>query len=255
MGDFYLTLPSNSSMSQYPDNHGGHFYTKLPQSIDLSAMVYEVGLAEIQYSNTYANVLTDEAWLIYEADKYKGMQLVHVPEGLYSSAESLIDCLNELIRKSFSPMGTKDPKIKFFYNKSTKRATLKIYKKDHQIQLNPFLAQTLALTEDTMIGPGRFDGSNIMDVNKDSYAMYVYCDLVTHRPVGDTMVPLLRVVPTSSKSKDVVYKIFEKPHYQAIGKQQFDTVEILLSTDSGKIPSFASGKTVVTLHIRPRKYT
>ena len=255
MSDFYLTLPSNNSMSQYPDNHGGHFYTKLPQSIDLSAMPYEVGLAEIQYSNTYANVKRDEAWLIYEADKYKGMQLVHVPEGLYSTAETLIESLNDLIRKSFSPMGSKDPKIKFFYNKSTKRATLKIYKKDDQIQLNPFLAQTLALTEDTMKGPGRFDGSNIMDVNKDSYAMYVYCDLVTHRPVGDTMVPLLRVVPTSSKGKDVVYKIFEKPHYLPIAKQQFDTIEILLSTDSGKIPSFASGKTVVTLHIRPRKYT
>ena len=114
MSDFYLTLPSNSSMSQYPDNHGGHFYTKLPQSIDLSAKGFEVGLAEIQYSNTYANVKTDQAWLIYEADKYKGMQLVNVPEGLYSSAESLIECLNDLIKKSFSPMGTKDPKSSFF---------------------------------------------------------------------------------------------------------------------------------------------
>ena len=113
MGDFYLTLPSNSSISQYPDNHGGQFYTKLPQSIDLSAMGYEVGLAEIQYSNTYANVKTDQAWLIYEADKYKGMQLVHIPEGLYASAESLIESLNALIRKSFSLMGTKDPKIVF----------------------------------------------------------------------------------------------------------------------------------------------
>ena len=253
MSDFYLTLPSNSSMSQYPDNHGGHFYTKLPQSIDLSAMAYEVGLAEIQYPNTYSNVEAEDAWLIYEAGKKQGMQLVTVPEGLYCDAEALIESLNSLIRRNFSPMGDKNPKIKFFFNEATKRATLKLYKENHQLQLNPYLAHALALTEDVMTGPGRYEGTGVVNVNKDSNAMYIYCDLVTHRPVGDTMVPLLRVVPTDSKNL-VVYKIFEKPHYQPISKQQFDTVEIVLSTDCGKTPSFASGKTVVTLHIRPRKY-
>ena len=131
MSDFYLTLPSNSSMSQYPDNHGGHFYTKLPQSIDLSAMAYEVGLAEIQYPNTYSNVEADDAWLIYEAGKKQGMQLITVPEGLYCDAEAMIESLNSLIRKNFSPMGDKNPYIKFFYNDATKRATLKLYKVNH----------------------------------------------------------------------------------------------------------------------------
>ena len=255
MTDFYLTLPSNSSMSQYPDNHGGHFYTKLPQSIDLSAVGYEVGLAEIQYSNTYSNVKTDEAWLIYQVNPYKGLRRVVVPEGLYSNAKALIDNLNNLISKQQSSKNTKDPNIKFYYNESSKRATLKLYNERQQLRLNSFLAQTLGFTEDTMVGPARFEGGSVVDIHKDSSAMYIYCDLVTHRPVGDTMVPLLRVVPTSSEEHDFVYRIFEKPHYQPISKQQFDTIEILLSTDSGKIPSFATGKTVVTLHIRPRKYT
>ena len=82
--------------------------------------------------------------------------------------------------------------------------------------------------------------------------MYIYCDLVRHRQVGDTMVPLLRVVPATEKNADVTYRIFEKPHYQPLARYHFNTIEIRLSTDTGKIPSFASGKTVITLHLRPR---
>ena len=68
-------------------------------------------------------------------------------------------------------------------------------------------------------------------------------------------VPLLRIVPTTDKSSDIVYKIFEKPHYQPLSRHRFNTVEISLNTDTGKKPSFGRGNSVVTLHLRPRKYS
>ena len=53
---FYLKLPSNSSMDHYPDNNTSHYYTKLPQAIDLKSSDYEVGLSEILFNNSYLNI-------------------------------------------------------------------------------------------------------------------------------------------------------------------------------------------------------
>ena len=149
MGDFYLTLPSNSSMSQYPDNHGGHFYTKLPQSLDLSTIDYEVGLAEIQYSNTFSNVRHNEAWFIFKSGEDHSTETVYVPQGLYESNEVLIDSLNFLMRKKYDPRNKRDPRMKFLYNKTTRKAAVKLYRENQFLKLNPFLTETLSLDSNT----------------------------------------------------------------------------------------------------------
>ena len=61
---FYLTLPSNSSLVHYPNNSPSHYYTKLSQSVDLDGD-YEVGLAEIQFTNTHRNIEERECYLKY----------------------------------------------------------------------------------------------------------------------------------------------------------------------------------------------
>ena len=48
MSDFYLTLPSNSSMDYYKGNSLVNFTTRLPNAIDLNGD-WEVGLVEIRY--------------------------------------------------------------------------------------------------------------------------------------------------------------------------------------------------------------
>ena len=54
MGDFYMTLPSNSSTDVYPKNNAAQFQTKLPQTYHLND--YEVGLAEIQLPSAHASI-------------------------------------------------------------------------------------------------------------------------------------------------------------------------------------------------------
>ena len=68
-GGFYLTLPSNSSMDQYPENGPNHFYTKLQRHIDLSGKNFEVGLAEIQFPNTWSN-LPEELFFMFQNSDY-----------------------------------------------------------------------------------------------------------------------------------------------------------------------------------------
>ena len=85
------------------------------------------------------------------------------------------------------------------------------------------------------------------------FKFFFYSDLVEQRPVGDAMVPLLCIVPVNEKKSDIVHHTFEKPQYIPLIRHQFNIVEILLTTDTGKHISFAKGKTVVTLHFRRRR--
>lgn len=67
MNGFYLTLPSNSSMREFPDNKLCTYVTRLAKNVDLDGR-WEVGLVEIQYPNTWHNVKEGQAWV--EATPY-----------------------------------------------------------------------------------------------------------------------------------------------------------------------------------------
>ena len=53
--EFYVTLPSNSSMEYFPDNKTSNFVTKLSRTLQ-SDGEWEVGLAEIDYPHTWYNI-------------------------------------------------------------------------------------------------------------------------------------------------------------------------------------------------------
>ena len=245
MAEFYLTLPSNSSRAHFPDNHGGHFYSKLPQAFDLQGKSYEVGLAEIQFPNTFPNVQEGEAYIKIRYGDGPHTKLV-LTAGLYKDTAALIHALNSLIKLEVRDV----VKLRFHHNSNTKKVWIRLKNKKLSVLLSPFLAEMLSIDEN-MSGPGFFQSHSVVNIHKNAAGMYVYCDLVAHRPVGDVMAPLLRVVSASDTFKPVVHKIFWKPHYIRLSRREFDTVEVLMSTDSGEIPLFSGGKTIITLHFRP----
>jgi len=110
MSDFFLTLPSNSSMKQFPNNNASHYFTKLPQNIDLSGKTFEVALVEAQIPNSYTNV-----------------------------SEELISSVNKLIHETYTPSDETEVKTKFFYDRSSKRATLALYTEGSFVELSPTL--------------------------------------------------------------------------------------------------------------------
>ena len=54
--EFYVTLPSKSSMQYFADNKISNFLTKLPGTLQLHGE-WEVGLAEIDYPHTWYKIL------------------------------------------------------------------------------------------------------------------------------------------------------------------------------------------------------
>ena len=57
MGDqFYVILPSNSSMDIYPDNKISNFKVHLANPLKLDSTKWEVGLSEIQFPHLWYNM-------------------------------------------------------------------------------------------------------------------------------------------------------------------------------------------------------
>ena len=93
----------------------------------------------------------------------------------------------------------------------------------------------------------------VSDINQGFYSLFVYTDILEHRPVGDITAPLLRVIPVTGYQGDVITKTYENIQYFPIQKKQFDTIEIDIRTDMGKPVKFKNGKVLVTLHFRKRR--
>ena len=151
MADFYLTLPSNSSIHHYPDNHGGQYYTTLPQEIELTGD-YEVGLCEVMIDNSYWNVGEKEMFVSIGYGKSRG-DVVYLEPGLYESASVFIDALNMLISGENYAYNSQ---VRFFYNKVTRRVSMKIYTDSIVVRLSNKLQRVLSLDRDFYKGAAGF---------------------------------------------------------------------------------------------------
>lgn len=174
---FYITLPSNSSMQFFPDNRTCCFITQLPRTIQLTGD-WEVGLAEIHYPLTFTENSGSCA----------------LPGVIYDEAT---------------------------------RTTI--------------IPADLRPAEDP---PARIPSCQI----------FVYCDLVEPRIVGDVYTPLLRVIQACGKENSIrggsEMKILSPPHYLPLMLTSFRTIEINIRDHLGRPIPFESGTLTVTLHFR-----
>jgi hypothetical protein len=94
---------------------------------------------------------------------------------------------------------------------------------------------------------------HVIDMNQGFYSLYAYCNLVEPRVVGDTHVPLLRIIPIRGNHADFITKSYENVHYIPLQQKSFGTVEMIIRDDTGHPVPFERGKVVATLHFRKRR--
>jgi hypothetical protein len=87
-------------------------------------------------------------------------------------------------------------------------------------------------------------------------ALYVYSDIVKYQNVGDSCVPLLRVVPVDNAIQfgEYITRTFTTPHYVPVLKRNINTIEIDIKTDYSERIHFGIGKVYVQLHFRPKRH-
>ena len=116
---FYLTLPSNASLNEFPNNKTTSYRVKLPQSIDLEG-VWEVGLYSISYPNTWYTLQNGVDKHFYYADRTSLYQQAIVDYGYYQSMHELIKAANKALTRNVND------NIKLKYNAFTGKVTVHI---------------------------------------------------------------------------------------------------------------------------------
>lgn len=245
MSDFYLTLPSNASMDEFPGNTLTHFYVKLERSIDLSR--YMVGLVEMQYPVSWHNL--SEAYLIVTkngvTDEERWSRTIRLRTGKYDGIKDLVKEMHGSLENYHI-----GDAITLFQDQITKKFTMILKDPLITMRFSESLVNVLGV-EDVEFGQGIHSGSRQCDIDKGQTAFYVYSNIVQHQIVGDTMAPLLRVVPIRGKEKDT-YRTEEFQHvmYVPTINSRTDIFEIDIRRDDGEPVSFQTGKVVITLHFK-----
>ena len=93
-------------------------------------------------------------------------------------------------------------------------------------------------------------GSNVCDMQRGFYSLFVFCDVVEYVVVGDFKAPSLRTVNIISKEGLTINRIFQTVQYVPVQRKQFSTIEIDIRDDTGRPVPFQRGKVIVTFHFR-----
>ena len=253
---FYLAIPSDSSQKFFPNNKISSYTTKLAKEIILYDE-YEIGLSSIHFPLTYFNVKKDE-FTVHKVMKETPnnpkkvlSQIESVPEGRYPT-ETMVDEIFKRIPKRY---------LEVQVSNVNRRTHIKIGK-DHDLSFSTPLLNFLGRKFSPLPLKGNvfekgtmYKGRNAIEYQRVCHNLYVYCDLVEPRTVGDTQVSLLTTLPNPSGGcfGDTVVKTFETIRYYKLGKSRFDTIKIDIVSDFGEHIPFEDGRVLIELHIRKVK--
>jgi len=202
MSRFTVTLPSNSSMNNYEDNTVAQFTTKLAQTTELDGDS-EVGLSSIGVPAEVENAIAKECYCnSYYDDALRWT--VTLPPGHYYRISQVIDALYSEQRRILGENVMQI--VRFMHISSRKRVLMSVHNSimtrvkfeftSDLARMIGFKAGTIYLGKDLPIS-----GERPLDLASNLNSFYVYCDLLQPILVGDTKVPLLRIVDKFEKRK------------------------------------------------------
>jgi len=199
---FYLTLPSISSMTTFPENTLSDYTTKLPMDMCLEGR-WEVGVAEILYPRSWFNVVGPRKnFLAYSHRDGEGFTVILTP-GYYKNPQDIVD-------KQVEELVAGNPGFKLSFNQNSRLASILIEDPHVAISMSRYLKELLGFKSRHFSGFGSEDDQRLVDVRQGFYSIFVYCDIREARVVGDNLVPLLSILPVEGKPGDIVYRRYKK---------------------------------------------
>ena len=243
--EFYLVLPSNSSMVTHPNNTLAQYITNLPRRISLSGD-WECGLTEIHYAHDWNNVRNARLTIEHDGNVETGARF---EDRYYASPKALAKKLN----------GDKPGRVKFSYEPVTQKFVANV-KSETTFTLYGDLPDILGFG--LVTGDGRslslssstrsmfVRAPSIVDLRRGFESLYVYSSIVEPRIVGDKIAPLLRIVPITGRHGEMVTTRFDHVQYIPLLSREFGRVETEIRDDTGRPVPFERGKVTVTLHFR-----
>ncbi len=282
-------------MDFYPKNTLQNYKTRVCITEEFAGK-WEVGLVNITYPRMWYNVNKEDA-VCYVQFMNWDTKTATIPIGRYNSMEELIEALNKALNSTLP--ATSHQIFQLSYDRLTWKVTYDMINNPNRTTIKLVLPEipgnevssddiintmstsvvgssfSPAVTsilgfEDTkdrktwsaefhMQNVGTFTGKHVADLNRGIHSLYVYCDIMEPCPVGDTRVPLLRIVPlkeTSDNSTSTMQctQTFSHVHYHILRHRYITEVEIDIKDSMGRPVPFERGELMVTLHLRRAEF-
>lgn len=274
MRDFYMTLPSNSSMDYYPNNKISSFTVQLPRYMSLEGD-WEVALIEIQYPYAFINVsegnnelevvtkeLTHEWIDAVRNKKPVPKKLNHITtarkikSGFYAGIKNIIDAINATIggictTKDYFRYDGRSHCVYTGDNKNLAAGDKVIV----SCKVKGQLALQMGL-ENEHILPGAYAAGVVNMTIGIPDKMLFYCDILEPQLFGDKWCKVLRSINTTPEGELYFGKgstvCFNPPQYMAVQLKNFESVSIDIRDGQGQLVPFQSGTSSVKLHFKEK---
>ena len=242
VAQFYLHLPSNSSLDKFPNNTLTEYRVGLPQSVSLTGD-WEVGLVEIHYPHSWNNVQGNfqDRFYVRKQELSEVWEVLIIPSGYYASIEAILSKMQELVdnEKRFND------DVRFSYDTLSRKVT--VHLQNNAELFFGDVGYVLGFSPKEGISQTSI-AEREADLDHGFHDLYVYCDIIQPQYVGDALVPLLRFVPVEGKDGQRVSKSFLRPQYVPVSRKQFESIEVNIKRDTGETVPFEFGRVLLTLH-------
>jgi hypothetical protein len=261
-------------MDVYPDNAISHYTTRLRQPIDLDGR-WEVALVEASVPTRWYNVTEEEYRMrmhisTSKTGKRKRYFIKSIEHSHYERPQQLHRALNRAWRelKTDIPKGSlfmlegfADIREAFVYDADENIITMNPKLKEYPIHVTGKLGLLLGIGDGTRQWIQASNDKNVvgevMQIDNSVNHIYLYTDIVDYVVTGDTVAPLLRILPMQSfagnDQMDHYTHTFTKAHYIPVSRHHIESIHIDLRDDQGKNIPFVSGKSIVKLHFRRKR--
>lgn len=262
--EFYIVLPSNSSMDYYPENTTTRFTTHLPQYVTLHGS-WAVSLAEIHMPMTilhvppegernFISIVTNAVPPSSDVDISFKEDRVCVPSGIYQSIDSLLEAINEIScvngHLRFRCQSNGYITVETICHNCTGM--------EHAFFFSPELNKILGYTHSEAIVIQR--GTTYAAQRPASLTngvpnmFFIYTDICEPYITGDVHTPLLRVVPSAAADNSnfgsMKIRSFSPQRYVPLLRTNFQTITIDIRDEFGEPIPFEYGTLTVTLHFK-----
>ena len=288
----HITLPSNASHIEFPDNVNGDYRIRLKHPLTLEPGEWEVGLTSIQYSRNWINVPRSSILIHNGGESFADLAGFN-PRLLEStgihgrnvkSIKELIKVLNGRMARSNSGKA-----VKFTLDETNNRVTVTLWNRIEKgqeeaaeaaadaypndvykriraaagyapdvrvkgvgyIMLAPQLAKILGLPSGRLMRT--VTGARPASLGAFS-SMYIYSDIIQEVPVGNTLAPLLSVIPVARDGAyEVVHKEILHVRFHEVRGSVVQDIHVKIADDVGKTVVFDGGFVVISLELRRRR--
>lgn len=125
--------------------------------------------------------------------------------------------------------------------------------KDTQVRFGEKLKDILGFIID-VFNEGIYFSEYNLELNAGITEIYVYCDIIMPTLIGDSLSPILKVIPIANEKTEQIVKHFAVPLYFKIKNQHFDSIEIEMRTSNGTPIKFITGKSSLVLSFRKKMF-